>query len=177
LIWKKQLTTESTEDTEKGKKQIFLFFSVSSVLSVVKCFFPDLSNETTVSTIAQQISPVLLAHPEIRLAILFGSAASGKERFESDVDLAIDIGTPLSAEEKMTLIGDLAERIGRPIDLIDLRTVGEPLLGQIVVKGIRMVGDDTAYADLIKRHWFEEADFMPYVRRLLAERRNVWIRK
>jgi hypothetical protein len=77
----------------------------------------------------------------------------------------------------MALIGELAERVGRPIDLIDLRTVGEPLLGQIVVNGIRLVGDDTAYANLIKRHWFEEADFMPYVRRLLAERRNAWIAK
>ncbi|GHU19253.1 hypothetical protein FACS189475_06130 [Betaproteobacteria bacterium] len=129
------------------------------------------------SLITQQISPVLLARPEIRLAILFGSAASGKERFESDVDLAIDIGSPISAEEKMVLIGELAERTGRTIDLIDLHTVGEPLLGQIVVNGVRMVGDDTAYADLIKRHWFEEADFMPYVRRLLAERRHTWIGK
>ncbi|GHU04994.1 hypothetical protein FACS1894158_06530 [Betaproteobacteria bacterium] len=129
------------------------------------------------SLITQQISPVLLVHPEIRLAILFGSAASGKERFESDVDLAIDIGSPLSAEEKMVLISELAERTGRTIDLIDLHTVGEPLLGQIVVNGVRMVGDDTAYADLIKRHWFEEADFMPYVRRLLAERRHTWIEK
>ncbi|GHU26906.1 hypothetical protein AGMMS50256_05350 [Betaproteobacteria bacterium] len=127
------------------------------------------------SAIAQQIYPVLLARPEIRLAILFGSAALGKERFESDVDLAIDIGAPLSAEEKMVLIGELAERTGRPIDLIDLHTVGEPLLGQIVVSGVRMMGDDTAYANLIKRHWFEEADFMPYVRRLLAERGQAWI--
>lgn len=131
----------------------------------------------TVSIIEQQIRPVLVGHPEIRLAILFGSSASGGEGFESDVDLAIDVGASLSAEAKMVLIGELAEHTGRPIDLIDLRAVGEPLLGQIVGKGVRLAGDDTAYADLIKRHWFEEADFMPYYRRVLAERRRSWIVK
>ena len=129
------------------------------------------------SAIEQSILSVLRSYPQIQLAILFGSAAAGKERFESDVDLAIDLGTPLSAETKTVLINELAERIGRPIDLIDLRTVGEPLLGQIVANGVRMAGDDTAYANLIKRHWFEEADFMPYRRRMLAERRNAWIAK
>jgi predicted nucleotidyltransferase len=130
-----------------------------------------------VSDIERQIHPVLRARPEIRLAILFGSAAAGKERFDSDVDLAVDLGTPMSAETKADLIGELAERTGRPIDLVDLRTAGEPLLGQIVTKGRRIAGDDTAYANIIKRHWFEEADFMPCYRRLLAERREAWITK
>lgn len=133
--------------------------------------------ETDMSAIEQSILSVLRSYPRIRLAILFGSTAAGKERFESDVDLAVDLGTPLSAETRTALISELAEHTGRPIDLIDLRTVGEPLLGQIVVNGVRVVGDDTVYANLIKRHWFEEADFMPYRRRMLAERRNAWIAK
>lgn len=129
------------------------------------------------SAIEQQIRPVLLAHPEIRLAILFGSSASGKEGFDSDIDLAVDSGAPLSAEARLALIGELAERAGRPVDLVDLRVVGEPLLGQIVGNGVRVAGDDTAYANLLKRQWFEEADFMPYYRRVLAERRRAWIGK
>ena len=129
------------------------------------------------SAIAQQIHAILRAHPEIGLAILFGSVAAGRARTESDVDLAIDIGRQMSVAEKTALVGEFAEHTGRPIDLIDLRSVGEPLLGQIVGGGVRLVGDDTAYASLIKRHWFEDADFMPYRRRLLAERRNAWIVK
>ncbi|MDR2164198.1 MAG: nucleotidyltransferase domain-containing protein [Zoogloeaceae bacterium] len=127
------------------------------------------------SDIPQQIAPVLRARPEIRLAILFGSAAAGKARFTSDVDLAVDLGAPMSAATKAELIGELAERTGRAIDLVDLRTVGVPLLGQIVGKGVRVAGGDAAYAQLIKRHWFEEADFMPCYRRLLAARRKAWI--
>lgn len=33
--------------------------------------------------------------PGIRLAILFGSLAAGRERVDSDLDLAVDAGHPL----------------------------------------------------------------------------------
>ena len=67
--------------------------------------------------------------------------------------------------------------IGRPVDLIDLHTVGEPLLGRIVTRGRRLMGDDTHYAHWIRKHLFEQADFMPYRSRILAERRQRWIGK
>lgn len=130
-----------------------------------------------VSSIDNAIRAALAPHSGIRLALLFGSLAAGQGRPESDVDLAIDAGKPMEFEEKMTLIGQLAECTGRPIDLIDLRTVGEPLLGQILTHGKRLIGEDAVYAELIKRHLFEEADFMPYYRRILSERRSAWIAK
>ncbi len=131
----------------------------------------------TAPDIEDSIRETLAAHAGIRLVILFGSFASGQVKQDSDVDLAIDAGQPLDADTKMALIGKLAESTGRPIDLIDLRTVGEPLLGQILKHGKRLAGDDATYAELIKRHVFEEADFMPYYRRILSERRNAWIAK
>ena len=51
----------------------------------------------------------------------------------------------------MTLIGDLAEALGRPVDLIDLRSVGEPLLGQILAHGVRLRGSASAQAALVNR--------------------------
>ena len=123
------------------------------------------------------ICSVLERHPYIRLAILFGSFATGQLRSDSDLDLAVDAGRPMTVDEKMKLIEDLAIEIGRPVDLIDLHTVGEPLLGQIVTRGRRLIGDDTRYAELIRKHLFEQADFMPYRSRILAERRQRWIGK
>ena len=125
----------------------------------------------------ESIRAVLARHPEIRLAILFGSIASGRASRDSDVDLALAADHPLKADEKMALMAELAEATGRPIDLIDLHAVGEPLLGQIVKRGQRVLGADERYAELIKRHLFEEADFMPYYRRILEERRAAWIGK
>ena len=61
------------------------------------------------------------------------------------------------------------------VDLIDLSVVGEPLLGQIVRHGRRVLGSDTIYGELISKHLFEQADFMPYQARILAERRMAWI--
>lgn len=121
------------------------------------------------------IHATLAPYPEVRLAILFGSLALDRGRYDSDVDLAVDVGRPLEIKEMMAMIEELAEHTGRPVDLIDLQTIGEPLLGQILKHGKRILGEDYLYAELIKRHVFDEADFMPYHRRILKERRNAWI--
>ena len=118
-----------------------------------------------------QLKEVLADFPKIALAVLFGSVALGRQRADSDLDIAVAAGHPLNAHEKICIINALAERTGRPVDLIDLSVVSEPLLGQIVRHGRRLLGSDTLYGDLISRHLFEQADFMPYRTRVLAERR------
>jgi len=128
-------------------------------------------------TIDAQLKEVFAHFPKVALAVLFGSAALGRQRADSDLDIAVAAKQALTAHEKIALIGALAERTGRPIDLIDLSVVSEPLLGQIVRHGRRVLGSDTLYGDLICRHVFEQADFMPYRTRLLAERRMAWIGK
>ena len=124
-----------------------------------------------------QLKEVLADFPKIALAVLFGSVALGRQRADSDLDIAVAAGHPLNAHEKICIINALAERTGRPVDLIDLSVVSEPLLGQIVRHGRRLLGSDTLYGNLISRHLFEQADFMPYRARLLAERRMAWIGK
>ncbi len=128
-------------------------------------------------TIDAQLRAVLAHFPKIVLAVLFGSVASGRQRADSDLDIAVSAKQALAAHEKMALIGAFAEYIGRPVDLIDLNGVSEPLLGQILRHGRRVLGSDTLYGELISRHLFEQADFMPYRTRLLAERRMAWIGK
>ena len=125
----------------------------------------------------QAILSALSAQPGIRVAILFGSQAAERGRTESDVDVAVDVGHRLSPSESLSIITNLAERTGRAVDLVDLRAVGEPLLGQILRHGTRLLGSETAYAELIRRHLFDQADFLPYRRRILAERRRAWIGK
>lgn len=118
---------------------------------------------------------VLLRHPHIKLAVLFGSLAAGKARPDSDLDLAVADDKPVSADARMTLIADLAEHVGRPVDLIDLTSAGEPLLGQILTHGRRILGSDERFAQLLCRHLIDDADFAPYSSRILAERRRAWI--
>lgn len=124
-----------------------------------------------------ELLDVLKRFPTLVLALMFGSVAQGRQRADSDLDIAVAAKQALTATEKMNIIAALAEQTGRPIDLIDLKVVAEPLLGQIVRHGRRLFGSDNAYGQLISRHLFEQADFMPYRNRVLAERRAAWIGK
>jgi len=93
---------------------------------------------------------------------------------DSDVDVAVLFDRPLDAEQKMRLIDKLADRTERAVDLVDLHRAGEPLLGQ-VLKGRRLIGADSDYTALTLRHLYDQEDFLPYIDRMLAERRRAWI--
>jgi uncharacterized protein len=124
-----------------------------------------------------QLRTLLAGFPELELALLFGSLAQDRHRTGSDIDIAVAARQALTATEKIALVEALAERTGRPVDLVDLKVVSEPLLGQILRHGRRLLGSDRAYGQLISRHLFDQADFMPYRARVLAERRAAWIGK
>lgn len=122
-----------------------------------------------------QVEAALGQHPSIRLAYVFGSVAAGTAHGNSDVDVAVLFDAAMTADNQIQLISDIAEATGRAVDLIDLATVGEPLLGQILRHGVRVIGDTERHAQLVSKHILNNEDFMPYVERMLAERRQRWI--
>jgi predicted nucleotidyltransferase len=127
-------------------------------------------------TTEHDIAEYLAGYPDIRLAILFGSLARGRARAHSDLDLAVAGSHPLLAQEKRTLIEGLALIAGRPVDLIDLRSVDGLILARVITTGkIIVCADRALYAALIKKVLFNDADMMPYHRRILGERRKAWI--
>jgi predicted nucleotidyltransferase len=132
---------------------------------------PSNVNESSHACIKQ----VLERHGTIRLAVLFGSLAQGKADRDSDLDLAVGADPPLDTHEKIQLIAELAEALGRPVDLVDIYLAGEPLLGQIVTRGKKILGADADFAFVLNKHLLNQADFMPYRSRILKERRQAWI--
>ena len=120
------------------------------------------------------IQNVLDRHTDIELAYVFGSIAKGTATPTSDLDIAIQTATQLNVQAKLLFMEEFAEATGRAIDLIDLRNAGEPLLGEILRDGVRLKGSNSAHAQTVSRHLFDSADFLPYVRRMLAERRQRW---
>lgn len=125
--------------------------------------------------IFERIDHVLAHWPELRVVVLFGSVAAGKSHKDSDIDLAVQMAGRLTAKQKAALISDLAIETGQPIDLVDLREVGQPLLGQIVEKGIILRGGSKAKADLLFKSIMLQEDFAGYQKRILEERRKAWI--
>ncbi|TVQ32004.1 MAG: nucleotidyltransferase domain-containing protein [Wenzhouxiangella sp.] len=124
-----------------------------------------------------KVEEYLREQPDLRLAIIYGSMAAGRARPDSDLDVAVAGREPLLVERKMALISGLAELTGRTIDLVDLSTVGEPLLGQIIAGGRRVLGADRDHAELLRRHLFDQADFLPLRQRILRERREAWLQR
>ncbi len=123
----------------------------------------------------QPITQALACQQALRLAVIFGSCAAGLQRPDSDLDIAIDMGQVMTAQQHIDVIAELARVTGRPIDLIDLRRVGEPLLGQILKYGRRIIGSDVVHAQYMTRHIMDMEDFVPYQERILHERRQAWI--
>ncbi|MDH5252914.1 MAG: nucleotidyltransferase domain-containing protein [Nitrospira sp.] len=128
------------------------------------------------SSIDQRIRHIMARYPSVVLVILFGSMAKDRARKDSDLDIAIATSTPLTAQTHIAIIEDLVLAFGRPVDLIDLDRTHNPLLQQILTKGRRVLCHDrTRYAELLLRMVYEEADYMPYYRRILSDRRQAWI--
>lgn len=132
---------------------------------------------TLESKLLTDLRELLARQDDIRLSIVFGSVAEGRETAESDLDIAVLADGALVPARKIALIEALADASERPIDLIDLATAGEPLLGRILQQGTRLTGSNSTWATLVSKHLIDAADFLPYRDRMLRERREAWTKQ
>ena len=116
---------------------------------------------------------VLEQFPEVKVASLFGSAARSQLTSRSDIDVAVAAETRLSLETRLAMAVQLSKALHREVDLIDLQDVAGEILQQSLCQGINLLQKDAGlYARPMQRLWFDQADMMPYRRRILAERRR-----
>lgn len=129
-----------------------------------------------VSEIAERVKGALCAEPGLHLAILYGSAATGKMRPDSDLDIAVLFERPLNPTQKMELISRLERELKRDVDLIDLFSLSGTILKQVLCKGRVLIQQKAgALAELTQRMIYNQADMMPYVSRTLIERQRRFI--
>ena len=114
--------------------------------------------------------------PSLRLAMLFGSFAEGRERFESDVDVALLDREPLDTDRVLDIARNIGVEIGWPADIVDLYHIPQPITG-IALRGTRLFGSDECYASLCVRNLIEREDFGRLRERLLDKRIEAWIRQ
>jgi predicted nucleotidyltransferase len=123
-----------------------------------------------------KLKEALEGKAEIRLALLFGSYATGKADPNSDIDLAIAYDSKLTMEERIELGQGLSRLLNKEIDLIDLRTASGILLQQIVSNRKTLINRDAKlYGDIIARQITEELDFIPLYEQLLKSKRERFI--
>ena len=130
------------------------------------------SSQTNELEVIQKISAWLDNQPFIIFAILFGSFVKGRGQNHSDIDLAIELDKQMTAETKLQLLQSLGEITDRSIDLVDLKTVGEPLLNQIILYGKQLKGSQQQLINLSIKNVNMMQDFVPYIERTLKERRK-----
>ncbi len=129
------------------------------------------------SPVQERLASLLVDEEDLVLAYVFGSVARDRAKFESDIDIAVLGRQRLSAERRMTLIERIAAVTGRAVDLVDLRTAGVLVTREALTRGRRRVcRDERAYVDLLSRMVTDAEDFLPLRRRMLAQRREAWLR-
>jgi predicted nucleotidyltransferase len=111
----------------------------------------------------ERLSAGLLAGPPLRFAMLFGSAAKGTMRADSDVDVAIypqDSSLPLATE--LALQTELTRLCGRDVDLIRLDRAQTLVCWQVVRYGRLLIEQVPFSASRFTAHAIGEyLDFAP----------------
>jgi predicted nucleotidyltransferase len=114
-----------------------------------------------------EIARVIDAGPRLRLAILFGSAARGWLRDDSDLDIAVlpeDPGLPLRAE--LELQAALTRAAGREVDLVRLDHAPTLLRWEIARSGRVVVANPPSErVRFLSQAACEHADFAPAAER------------
>ena len=96
---------------------------------------------------------VLRQHP-VRLAILFGSHATGTTHAASDIDIAVEFDSHRPSDRDyndvfLGLSADLSDTLGTDdVDLVDMHALSPALAESIFDHGVLLVGDQEHAAEL-----------------------------
>jgi len=123
--------------------------------------------------VPSRLREALTPFPAVRLAVLFGSAARGRETARSDVDVGV-----LLAEGNADALWDietaLGEALRRQIDLIDLRRAPPLLRLEIARDGVVLVerepGSWTRFKARAMLDWWDWAPTARKIQHIAATR-------
>lgn len=120
------------------------------------CVDPGVRVGYTFAMVQVPIDAILDSYPSVQAVYLFGSAADGSERPDSDIDIALLL-PPEEAKAAGSLAfsdlrAELEERLGRRVDLVNLRTVSTVFQKEITCFGVRIFtapGDETDIFEML----------------------------
>lgn len=98
------------------------------------------------SSIVAALRAELACDARVDAAFLFGSAARGTMRPDSDIDVAIRWKDAAAREagraDLLTLLGRLCRSVGRDVDLVDLAQAGPELRRRVYAEGVPIADGD-----------------------------------
>ena len=133
---------------------------------------PFATESATLDDLIARLRDVLARYPQVRFAFLFGSAASGKTRSDSDVDVAASWEDGL---DQLGLMWELTQAAGREVDVVRLDALEKiPLLDSIVrTSKLLYTGDARALGDWYTRTLL----LLEYARPWYARMRDAYLNR
>lgn len=123
----------------------------------------------TLDELRGRLTGALGAHPEVRLAFLFGSSVTKGPDLARDIDVAVAFRRPIRLLEQTDLAARLEDVIGRDVDLVDLDTASTVLRWEVVRTGIPVgaadPGDVVTFRARVPLEYF---DLQPFLERETA---------
>jgi predicted nucleotidyltransferase len=120
---------------------------------------------TTVELL-DRLAAVLGRHPEVRFALLFGSAVTRGPEAARDIDVAASFTRTPTWMEHGRLAGEIEDEIGREVDLVEVDDASTLLRWEVVRKGLPVaVGDPPALTRFRTLVPLEYYDLEPLLRR------------
>jgi predicted nucleotidyltransferase len=124
----------------------------------------------SVEALARAVASV----PELRLAVLFGSAARGEDRADSDLDVGVLAGPEGPAYDLATLRVHLERDTGRVVDLISLDSAPPLLRMEVARHGRVLLEREPGAWSLFRAHamidWWDWAPTARLMHRSAARR-------
>ena len=110
---------------------------------------PQIAQEPVYASIVETLRAAV---PGLIAVYLFGSAARGQRRQESDVDVAVLARHPLAPETRWTLQERLADQLHSDVDLVDLRTASTVMRAQVLASDRVLYEADTTVRQRFEMH-------------------------
>jgi len=119
-------------------------------------------------SIEEKIEEILNDYPEITIAILFGSTATGQAKKESDIDIAIATENALGVQKMVDIQLALSHILQKEVDLLDIHTLNGIILREIFKNGRIIIKKDTSlYPKLLRKLWYQHEDMLPNIRHII----------
>lgn len=118
-------------------------------------------------SLVEQLNGALAERPDVRLAVLFGSAASGQLTAGSDVDLAVQFEGPDADSGALGV--SISRLVSRPVDIVRMDEAPPLLRFEIARDGILLVERQAhAWSDFRARAMVDWWDWAPTARAIQA---------
>ena len=99
----------------------------------------------------EKITEILLQEiKNIDAIVLFGSYARGKERNTSDIDVAIKPNEEIDKKQMFNIKNKLEEAIGIDVHLINLNTINDDFIYEILISGKTLYCNDQYKFEMYK---------------------------